>query len=112
TSDPFIRYWFDAYFQGLEERFRQEIINPVRTKVNKYLGSHAARQLVGQPRSTIDFRALLAEGKVVIVNLNAFDVGEDVAALVGGTLLNLAARAISAQSVLAPEKRNPVTIVV
>jgi hypothetical protein len=112
TSDPFIRDWFDAYFQSLDERFRQEIINPVRTKVNKYLGSHAARQLVGQPRSTIDFRALVAEAKVVIVNLNAFDVGEDVAALVGGTLLNLAARAISAQSVLAPEARKPVTIVV
>ena len=31
------------------------------------------------------------DGKLVIVNLNAFDIGEDVAALVGGTLLNLAA---------------------
>src|SRR5207247_1271999 len=99
TSDPFIRYWFEAYFQDLDDRFRKEIINPVRTKVNKYLGSHAARQLVGQPRSTIDFRALIRDGKLIIVNLNAFDVGEDVAALVGGTLLNLAARAMSAQSV-------------
>ena len=48
----------------------------------------------------------------MIVNLNAFDVGEDVAALVGGTLLNLAARAISAQAMLPPEARKPVTLVV
>ena len=55
-----------------------------------------ARHIVGQPRSTIDFRRLVADGRIVIVNLNAFDVGEDLAALIGGTLLNLAARAISA----------------
>ena len=34
------------------------------------------------------------------------------AALVGGTLLNLAARAISAQALLPPEQRKPVTLVV
>src|SRR6185437_10848005 len=40
------------------------------------------------------------------------DVGEDLAALLGGTLLNLAARAISAQSALAPAQRKPVTLLV
>jgi hypothetical protein len=44
--------------------------------------------------------------------LNAFDVGEDVAALVGGTLLNLTARAISAQATLPPAERQAVTLVV
>jgi hypothetical protein len=71
-----------------------------------------ARQIVGHPCSTIDFRDLIADGKVVLANLNAFDVGEDVAALVGGTLLNLAARAVAAQVTLPPEQRRPVTIAV
>src|SRR6266498_1258164 len=80
-------------------------------------GSSSRRQIanawiVGQPRSTVDFRLLIAEHKIVLINLNAFDVGEDVAALVGGTLLNLAARAISAQAALSPEKRQPVTLIV
>ena len=48
----------------------------------------------------------------MIINLNAFDVGEDVAALVGGTLVNLAARAVSAQATLPPEARQAVTLVV
>ena len=105
TSDPVIRHWFDGYFEPLERRYQLEIINPVQTKVHKYLGSRVARQIVGQPRSTIDFRELIATGKIVIVNLNAFDVGEDIAALVGGTLLNLAARAIAAQALLPPDRR-------
>src|SRR5207302_1732682 len=91
---------------------RQEVINPVQTKVHRYLGSLVARQVVGQPRSTIDFRELVAERKIVLINLNAFDVGDDVAALIGGTLLNLAARAISAQSAVPPEQRQPVTLIV
>ncbi len=48
----------------------------------------------------------------MIVNLNAFDIGEDTAALIGGTLLNLAARAISAQALLPAAARKPVTLVV
>ncbi|MDQ6670320.1 MAG: hypothetical protein M3069_06145 [Chloroflexota bacterium] len=112
TSDPVIRQWFDGYFEPLERRYQLEIINPVQTKVHKYLGSRVARQIVGQPRSTIDFRELVATGKLVIVNLNAFDVGEDTAALIGGTLVNLAARAISGQALLSPGARKPVTLVV
>ena len=44
--------------------------------------------------------------------LHAFDVIEDTAALIGGTLLNLAARAVSSQSTLRPEQRRSVTIAV
>jgi hypothetical protein len=112
SSDPVIRQWFDGYFEPLERRYQMEIINPVQTKVHKYLGSHVARQIVGQPRSTIDFRELVATGKLVIVNLNAFDVGEDTAALIGGTLVNLAARAIAGQALLAPAARKAVTLAV
>src|SRR5205814_8813581 len=112
VSDPSIKQWFDDYFDALDTRLRLEVINPVQTKVHRYLGSLVARQIVGQPRSTIDFRQLIAERKIVLINLNAFDVGEDVAALIGGTLLNLAARAVSAQSVVPPEQRQPVTLIV
>jgi hypothetical protein len=112
VSDASIKQWFDDYFDALDTRLRLEVINPVQTKVHRYLGSLVARQIVGQPRSTIDFRQFVAERKIVLINLNAFDVGEDVAALIGGTLLNLAARAVSAQSALPPEQRESVTLIV
>ena len=111
-SDPAIKHWFSSYFDPLELRHRQEIINPVQTKVHKYAGSKVARRIVGQPRSTIDFRELIAQDKIVLINLHAFDVIEDTAALVGGTLLNLAARAVSSQSSLPPDQRRSVTMAV
>jgi hypothetical protein len=112
TSDPAIKHWFSSYFDPLELRHRQEIINPVQTKVHKYAGSKVARAIVGQSRSTIDFREFIAQDKIVLINLHAFDVIEDTAALVGGTLLNLAARAVSSQSSLPPLQRRSVTMAV
>ncbi len=112
TSDPAIKHWFSSYFDPLELRHRQEIINPVQTKVHKYAGSKVARAIVGQPRSTVDFREFIARERIVIINLQAFEVIEDTAALVGGTLLNLAARAVSSQTNLPPDLRRSVTMVV
>jgi hypothetical protein len=112
TSDPMIPHWFETYFEPLDPRLRLEIINPVQTKVHKYLASRAARQIVGQPTSTVDFRQFIADGRIVIVNLSLFEVGEDTAALIGGTLLNLAARAVGVQASLPPAERRPVTIAV
>ena len=112
TADPAIKHWFSSYFDPLELRTRQEIINPVQTKVHKYAGSKVARSIVGQPRSTIDFRELIANDRIVLINLHAFDVIEDTAALIGGTLLNLAARAVSSQSSLPPDQRRSVTMAV
>ena len=107
TADPAIAEWFEMYFEDLDPKQRLEIINPVITKVHRYLGSKVARAIVGQPCSTIDFRSLVAEGRIVIVNLHAFDVGEDTAALVGGTLLNLAARAAASHGETARATREP-----
>jgi hypothetical protein len=112
TSDPAIKHWFSSYFDPLDLRHRQEIINPVQTKVHRYTGSKVATAVVGQPRSTIDFREFIAHGRIVLINLHAFEVIEDTAALVGGTLLNLAARAVSSQSSLPPEDRRSVTMAV
>jgi hypothetical protein len=112
TSDPAIKHWFSSYFDPLELRHRQEIINPVQTKVHKYAGSKVAQAIVGQPRSTVDFREFIARDRIVIVNLQAFEVIEDTAALIGGTLLNLAARAVSAQASLPPTRRRSVTMAV
>ena len=63
------------------------MISPLQRDVPRYLGRRVSRQIVGRPRTTIDFRELVGEGNLAIVNLNAFDVGQGVAGLVGGTLL-------------------------
>jgi hypothetical protein len=45
--------------------------------------------VIGQPCSTVDPFAWVREGKVVVVSTARGTIGEDTAALIGGTLINL-----------------------
>jgi len=112
ASDPVIRSWWADYFDKLDHRLQMEIINPVLTKVQRFAGSRTARAIIGQPRSTIDPADWLRRGAIVIVNGAKGVVGEDTAALVGGTLINLVALVVGEQAALSPTQRRPVTIIV
>jgi hypothetical protein len=67
---------------------------------------------VGQPRSTIDPAAWLRAGAIVLVNTAKSTVGEDTAALVGGTLINLVGLVVGEQAVLPVRDRRAVTLLV
>ncbi len=112
VDDPLIKAWWSGYFDPLGQRLQLEIVNPVLTKVNRFAGSRAARLVVGQPRSTVDPAAWVREGKVVIVNGAKGVVGEDTAALIGGTLINLVALAVGAQAGLEPARRRRVSLLI
>ena len=66
----------------------------ITTEIHRFEGSRAARHIVGQPASTVDPSAWLREGGVVIVNTARGTVGDNAAALIGGTLLNLVTLAV------------------
>lgn len=112
VADPVVKSWWPTYFDALDRRLQIEVINPVQTKVQRFAGSAAARGIVGQARSTIDPLGWIREGKIVIVNTAKGTVGEDTAALLGGTILNLVALAIAEQAALAPRDRRPISLLV
>jgi hypothetical protein len=112
VSVPGIRTWWSDYFEGLDRRLQLEVSNPVQTKIHRFEGSTAARQIVGQAASTVDPAGWLREGAIVIVNTARGIVGENAAALIGSTLLNLATLAVAEQAHLEPDSRSPIGIVV
>ncbi|MFN8472760.1 MAG: type IV secretory system conjugative DNA transfer family protein [Anaerolineae bacterium] len=112
VTDPVIRAWWASYFEPLDRRLQLEIVNPVQTKVQRFAGSQATRAIVGQPRSTVNPAGWLRSRSIVIVNTAKGVVGEDAAALIGGTLLNLVGLAVNEQAALEEKQRQPVTIIV
>jgi hypothetical protein len=112
VSDPVIRGWWSGYFDRLDRRLQGEIINPVQTKVSRFAGQQAARAIVGQARSTIDPSTWLSSGAIVVVNTAKGTIGEDTAALIGGTLINLVGLLVSEQARLSERHRRPVTLIV
>ncbi len=88
------------------------MINPVLSKVNRFLASPAVHRVFGQARSTLDPRAWVRDGAVVLVDGAHGTLGADTGALLGGAFFNLAKLAIAAQEALPREHRRPITIVV
>jgi hypothetical protein len=112
-GDPFIQEWWQTFYDRLlDRRLQLESINPVLTKVNRLAASGSSRGLLGQPCSTIAPAAWLSEGRLVIVHTAQGIVGDDTAALVGGTLLNLLKLEVQGQAALPPPQRRRVTVVV
>jgi hypothetical protein len=111
TEDPWIGQWWSEYDQ-LGRPMQIETANPVLTKIYRFAASRAARSIVGQPRSTVDPGAWVREGKLVIVNTAKGTIGEDTAALIGGTLVNLVGLVVARQAALPPAERRPVTMIV
>jgi hypothetical protein len=110
--DPDVGRWWAEYFDPMDRRFQSEVINPVLTKVHRYAGNTPARQIVGQSASTIDPSAWLRNGAIVVVNTARGTIGENSAALIGSTLLNLVTLAVAEQAGLPATARLPISIFV
>ena len=112
VRDPAVKAWWAGYFEPLDRRLQLEIVNPVQTKVQRFAGSRAARAIVGQPRSTLAPTEWLRSGAVVVVSTAKGEVGEDTAALVGGTLINLVGLLLGEQAALPEAERRRATLIV
>lgn len=87
VSDPVVRsFWIDEY-DNYNEKFRTEAISPIQNKIGQFLSSAIIRNIVGQPKSTIDLRSIMDEQKILLMDLSKGKVGEDNSALLGAMMV-------------------------
>ncbi len=93
-KNPMVKaFWIDEY-ANYNEKYRTEAIAPIQNKVGQFLSSGIVRNIVGQPKSTVDLRDIMDKNKILIMDLSKGKVGEDNSALLGAmivTKLQLAA---------------------
>ncbi len=86
-KDPVVKaFWVEEY-ANYNERFRTEAIAPIQNKIGQFLSSSVIRNIVGQPKSTIDIRKMMDEQKIILLNLSKGRVGEDNSALLGAMMI-------------------------
>ena len=93
-KDPIVKGFWLNEFEMWEDKFRKEAVAAIQNKVGQFLSSSVTRHVIGQPKSTIDMREIMDNGKILIVNLSKGRIGEDTMRLLGGmivTKLQLAA---------------------
>ncbi|MFA6524702.1 MAG: type IV secretion system DNA-binding domain-containing protein [Patescibacteria group bacterium] len=86
-TDPIVKaFWVDEY-ANYNERFRTEAISPIQNKVGQFLSSSIIRNIVGQPKSTIDMRVIMDTKKILLMNLAKGRIGEENSALLGAMMI-------------------------
>lgn len=107
-EDRDVRHWWSEDYERLGSGlFAQQVVKPVLTKLNRFVGSAHARTIVGQPKTTLDLRTLLRERRLLLVNTATSEVGEATAGLLAATVVDLLLLTIQEQGTLPPEQRVP-----
>jgi DNA helicase HerA-like ATPase len=92
-TDPVVRIFWIKEFPSLGKSFASEVTAPVLNKLGA-LASPVVRRLVGQAAPRMDFRELMDEGRILVVDLSG--IGRDAAQFIGALIvtgLDLAAHA-------------------
>ena len=84
-----------------------KMVSGVTSKVGRFLFSPTARRILEQPKSTIDFDAILESGKILICNLAEGKLGEDTSKLLGTTIIAKIQQASMRRARISASSRTP-----
>lgn len=87
VKDPVVKsFWIHEYAEW-RDQFRNEAIVPIQNKVNQFLNTSFIRNIVGQPKSTLNIPEIMNSGKILLVNVSKGKIGEDNSALLGAMII-------------------------
>ncbi len=76
------RYWTDEIAQT-SDFHKSEVLGYIVSKFDRFVTNKLMRNIIGQSKSSFDFRKIMDEGKILIVNLSKGLVGEENAQFLG-----------------------------
>jgi hypothetical protein len=86
VKHPICQTYFKR-FNSLNDRTRNEWIESTLNKANAFLSNGTIRTMLSAPKSTIDFRQIMDEGKILLIKLDKGNL-KDAADLLGSLLLS------------------------
>ena len=87
VKDPSVKsFWVDE-FAKYTDKFAAEATPAIQNKIGQFTSNPIIRDIVGQPKSTIDIRKIMDEKKILIINLSKGRIGESNANLLGSMLI-------------------------
>ncbi len=87
VTDPVVKSFWVEEFARMNEKFRTEAVAPIQNKVGQFLSSALIRNILGQPKSSLNVRFAMDTKKIIVVNLSKGKIGEDNSALLGAMLV-------------------------
>lgn len=87
VDDPIIRrYWTDQIAQT-SDFHKSEVLDYIVSKFGRFVTNKMIRNIIGQSQSAFDFRKVMDEGKILLINLSKGKIGEENASFLGLVLV-------------------------
>lgn len=87
VTDASVRAFWNDEFAKYTDKFATEATAAIQNKVGQFISNPMVRNIIGQTESTFDFREVMDEKKIVIINLSKGRMGEANANLLGSMII-------------------------
>ena len=112
-------YWHD-YYDALARSPRDDGISkeqaeeagPILRRLDRYLADERLRNILGQPKVTLNISDIMESGKILIVRLPESELGSQAAGLLGSVILSHVFVATLGRSSQPREARKPVFVLI
>jgi hypothetical protein len=88
VKDPVVRLFWEKEMAKTSDFHKSEMLGYLISKVGRFVENAMMRNIVGQPKSAFNFRKVMDEGKILLVNLSKGRTGEINAKLLGLILVS------------------------
>lgn len=107
VEDPIVRrFWTDQIAQT-NDFHKSETLDYIVSKFGRFVTNKMIRNIIGQSESSFDFRKIMDEGKILLVNLSKGKIGEENAAFLGLVLVpRILVAAMSRQDISQDQRRD------
>jgi len=107
VKDPVVRrYWTDQIAQT-SDFHKSEVLDYIVSKFGRFVTNRIIRNIIGQSKSTLNFREAMDEGKIVFIKLAKGLLGEEDANFLGLVLAPSILQAALSRQDTPREKRRP-----
>jgi type IV secretory pathway TraG/TraD family ATPase VirD4 len=107
VQDPIVRrYWTDQIAQT-SDFHKSEVLDYIVSKFGRFVTNKMIRNIIGQSQSAFDFRKVMDEGKILLINLSKGKIGEENSNFLGLILVpKLLVAAMSRQDMSQDKRRD------
>ncbi len=107
VEDPIVRrYWTDQIAQT-SDFHKSEVLDYIVSKFGRFVTNKTMRNIIGQSKSAFDFRQVMDEGKILLINLSKGKLGEENSSFLGLVLIpKILVAAMSRQEIPEEHRRD------
>ncbi len=87
VDDPIVRrYWTDQIAQT-SDFHKSEVLDYIVSKFGRFVTNKTMRNIIGQSKSAFNFRQVMDDGKILLINLSKGKLGEENSSFLGLVLI-------------------------